>query len=342
MRNTLLGPLDADCDVPPKAAANSHSRLESNIWIAVDRVLKPELQRDLRAKIQKWHENHPNQRYAGATRLWELAAAFGGTSQSASSGPNNVFRMLYLDPWAGLDPTATAIQETRRVAERTMYYVQRMPTLLNWQVALLALELAQQPETKQVLADAERLTRSAESFAKVADQLPQLVNDQRQAAIQQVFDGLASQENKGREVLGEARQTLDSAREMATAVNTAVQSLDAFVRSVKPPATTNEVEAAGGSTRRPFDVLDYGQAAAQVGTAAQQLNTLVATVNQTIPEINGLLQRTGLQSKELMDYAFRRALLLVALTLAGVVLALLAYRRLASRVSPSSNKGNPQ
>jgi hypothetical protein len=42
-----------------------------------------------------------------------------------------------------------------------MYYSQRMPALLNWQVQLLTLQLADQPEIKQIQSDTERLTRSA-------------------------------------------------------------------------------------------------------------------------------------------------------------------------------------
>ena len=175
------------------------------------------------------------------SRLQELAAAVGVTQKATAQGPNNVFRMLYLDPFAGMDPTARAIQETRRLAERAMYYTQRMPLLLNWQVELLTLELAGQPETKKVLADMDRLTRSFESFAKVADQLPQLVNDQRQAAIQQVFEGMSAEEKKFRELLMETRQTLQAGSEMAIAVNTSVRSLDAFVKSVTPQSATNAV-----------------------------------------------------------------------------------------------------
>ena len=60
--------------------------------------------------------------------------------------------MLFLNPLAGLDPTAMAIQETRQLAERAMYYSQRMPTLLNWQVQLLSLQLAGQPEIREILS----------------------------------------------------------------------------------------------------------------------------------------------------------------------------------------------
>src|SRR5208283_986920 len=168
-------------------------RLETNAWALADRLLKPDQQKELMGMIEAWRRQHPNQRHVDAIRFRELAAAVGMSQQVASPPPNSVFSLLFLNPLSGLDPTAQAIQETRQLAERAIYYSQRMPTLLNWQVQLLSLELANQPETKQILSDAERLTRSTEAFAQVADQLPKLVNDQRQAGIQQLLDGLASE-----------------------------------------------------------------------------------------------------------------------------------------------------
>ena len=126
-----------------------------------------------------------------------------------------------------------------------------MPTLLDWQVQLLSLQLVNQPETKQILSDTERLTRSTEAFAQLTDQLPKLVNDQREAAIQQILEGLASErtnllaslaaeEQKARALLAEARETLNAGSQMAVSANTAIQSLDAFVRSVSPATNRND------------------------------------------------------------------------------------------------------
>src|SRR5204862_277373 len=107
--------------------------------------------------------------------------------QRASSSPTSVFGLLFLDPMASMDPTTTAIDETRNTAERAMYYTQRMPTLLNWQVELLTYELAVQPETKQLLADSSRFVQSSEAFAKTMEELPKVISREREAAIKQVL-----------------------------------------------------------------------------------------------------------------------------------------------------------
>ncbi len=313
-------------------------RLETNAWAAASRVIKPGQQQQLREMVEEWRRKNPDQRYVAATRFRELAIAVGRTPQSGASNPNSVFGLLFLDPFAGLDPTAVAIQETRQLAERAMYYSQRMPALLNLQVQLLGLQLAAQPEAKQLLADADRFTRATEAFAKVADQLPRLVDEQREAAIRQILDGvaaertnllasLAAEEQKARALLNEARQTLDAGSGMAVSVQAAVKSLDEFVRYVSPD--TNRASASTNS--RPFNVLDYGQAAGQVGGMAQDLNHLLTGLNQTAPELARLRRDMTAEFDGLLRRAFWLGLTLSLISLAGAVAAGLAYRALSTR-----------
>ena len=244
-----------------------------------------------------------------------------------------------------------AIQETRQLAERAMYYAQRMPTLLNWQVQLLSLQLTSQPEARQMLADANRLTLSTEAFAKVADQLPGLVNDQREAGIKQILDGLANErtnllaglaaeEGKARQLLVEARQTLDAGSGMADSVSASIKTLDEFVRYVSPPQTN---PAAAAANRHAFNVLDYGTAAGQVGSAARDLGALLTAVNQSAPEIARLRQDTTADAERMLHRAFWLGLALILILLAGAVLAGLAYRLLvrkwlSERLLPASEK----
>jgi len=326
-------------------------RLETNAWGLASRVLKPDQQQELMRMIEAWRRQNPNQLHVDAIRFRELAAAVGMAQQVATPPPNSVFSLLFLNPLSGLDPTATAIQETRQLAERAMYYSQRMPTLLNWQVQLLSLQLVNQPESKQILSDAERLTRSTEAFAKVADQLPKLVNDQREAAIQQILDGLASErtnllaglaaeEQKARALLAETRETLTAGGQMAVSVNTAIQSLDAFVRSVSP--ATNQ--SAPSTNSKPFNVLDYGAAASQVGAAAKDLEGLLNSVNQSTPQLARLRQDATADANRVVHRAFWLGLTLILILLAGSVLAGLAYRTLANRLTrgtPAPPSGSP-
>lgn len=314
----------------------SHRQLETNAWAEAGRVLKPAQQKELTALIQEWRRSHPQQRYVAATRFSELAAVMGKTPSGAGSSRSSLLGLLYLDPFAGLDPTAQAIQESRQLAERAMYYGQRMPMLLTWQVQLLTLNLTAQPEAKKVLDDAGRLTRSTEAFAQLAAQAPKLVNDQRQAAIQQFFEGLAtertnwvaslaSEQHTVRALLSDTRQTLDAATAMTASAQGTIKALDEFVRYVSS-AQTNRAPAA--TNRPPFNVLDYGASAAQIGLAAKEINALLLTLNQSSPALTR--QLTG-STRQVTYQFFWLGAALILILLVGLVLAGLVYHGLLRR-----------
>ena len=283
--------------------------LETNAWTLAGGMLKPSQQNELRALIEEWRAKNPHQRYVGPIRFREFVTALGKTPTQATTAPTSIFSLLYLDPLAGLDPTAAAIQETREMGERAMYYTQRMPQLLSWQVEVLACQLANQPEPQQVLNDANRIATAAETFAKTAQQLPQLVVD--------------------------SHATLDSVSSAATNLNAAIQSLTTLVQYVSP---TNSALAATNSP--PFNVLDYGTAAAQIGKAANNLNTLLATVNQSTPELVRLGQSSAAKADEVVNRAFGYGLILIAVLLVGAVLAGLLYRVLANKLNQSPRKSS--
>ena len=145
-----------------------------------------------------------------------------------------------------------------------------------------------------------------------------------------MFDGLASEEKKARDLLGETRQTLSAANEMAGAVNVAIKSLDQFVRLVTP---TNSSSAIRDTNSPPFNVLDYGTAAGHVAGAARELNTLLAAVNETTPQLARLSEQTTARADHFLNRAFRLGLVLVVVFLAGLVLVGLIYRALVKRLT---------
>jgi hypothetical protein len=301
-------------------------RMETNAWLLAGGILKPSQQNELKGLIQEWRAKNPHQRYIGPIRFREFVGALGRTPSQSTTAPTSIFSLLYLDPLAGLDPTAAAIQETRELGERAMYYSQRMPQLLSWQVQLLTIQIADQPESKQILTDATRLANSADVFARTAQQLPQLINDQRQAAIQQILDGLTAQGNKSVELLTDTRTTLNSAGEAAKNINSAIQSLTEFVKYVSPTNAAPE-----STNSKPFNVLDYGTAAAQIGVAADHLNTLLVSVNQSIPQFEKLSQQTSADADRVVKHAFWLGAVLILILLTGAVVAGLIYRKLAGK-----------
>jgi hypothetical protein len=316
----------------------THRKFETNAWDLASGLLKPAQKLELQNLIQEWRSQHPHQRYVGPIRFLEFASAVGHKPAANTSSPNSIFSLLFINPLAGLDPTTAAIESAQQFGERLMYYTQRMPGLLTWQAEVAAFELASQPESRQLLTNSQQLANSAVIFAQTASQLPKVINEQRQAAIDQVFDRLLDEEGRTRALLLETRQTFAAGSDAANSINTAIKSLDEFVRNVSTPSTN--APAATATNSRPFNVLDYGTAASQIGMAAKDLNTALLTLNQSTHALSELREETVANADKVVTHAFWLAMVLIAVLLAGGMVAGFCYQRLTNKSSRPGSKGD--
>ena len=74
--------------------------------------------------------------------LSELLSSSRVASSGGGRGSTNLFSILGLDPFAGLDPARREIAESRQFGERLLFTVQRMPVLLRLNAELLATQVA--------------------------------------------------------------------------------------------------------------------------------------------------------------------------------------------------------
>ena len=304
--------------------------LESNAWNMAGRFLTPSQQSELKNMISEWQQKNPQQRDVGPIRFREFAAALNREPQPANTPPTSIFSLLYLNPLSGLDPTTAAIEGVRELGERAMYYSQRVPTLLNWQTQLLVLQLTEQPAPQQLLNNANQIAAAATVFAKTGEQLPQIINDQRQAAIQQILDGLIAQENKTRGLVTDTQSTLNSAATAASNINNALLSLTAFVQFVSP---TNTPATPPDTNSPPFNILDYGTVASQIGSTASNLTVLLVTANQSGSQMEKLSEQFTDKADRMMEHAFWFGLILIFAFWAVAVIAGLLYRVLANKLT---------
>jgi hypothetical protein len=318
----------------------THRSLEATAWNLADQFLEPSERKELEDLFVEWRRQNPNERSVSGVHFREFAVALGKASTPGTVKSTSIFSLLYLDPFAGLDPTTVAIEQSRELASRTVAYAERMPTLLRWQAELLALQVARQPDPQELMADVDRVSHSVESVAKTAQGFPELVDTQRKEAIDQLFAGVTDQrealladldarEGKLRALLGETKQTLDAGAQMSDSLKGTIGALDAFVHYVSPPPDPNAPPAKPGKS---FDPLDYGRAAGEVGGMARDLTALLSTVDKTAPQLGVLGQRTAEDLKGVVDRAFWRGLLLIAVLLIGAIFATLAYKALARRM----------
>ncbi|HWZ86323.1 MAG TPA: hypothetical protein VN032_08980, partial [Thermoanaerobaculia bacterium] len=143
-----------------------------------------------------------------------------------------------------------------------------------------------------------------------------------------------------RTLLGQTRETLEAGTAMSTSLDATIKSLDAFVHYVSPPPGSKGA-APPGPPSKPFDPLDYGKAATELGGMARDLTTLLGSVDKSVPAIARVSQETGENLKRVVDHAFWRGLVLILLLLVGSVLAALAYRALARRLFAREAGGSP-
>ncbi len=308
-------------------------RMETKIWMIAGRVMDADQEKKLRQFIETWLARNPEVRDASSIRLADLGA-LPGSSAAGLGTPTDVLRSIGLDPFGGIDPAVQEVQRSRLLAERAFYFAKRWPRILELQTRLLTLHLAAQPASTQMLADADRVSRAAESFARTAEGLPALVDREREAAIRQFLDALSAHETRARAMLVELRRTLDAGTGAAEAVQGALGSLDAVI------ALTNRPSPPGATPARPFDVTEYTRALEQLGRSATELEKLLRAVNQDAPRVAALIGDAGREASDrgraLVDHAFGRALTLVLVLVGSVLAAALAYRWAANRMNRSA------
>jgi hypothetical protein len=142
------------------------------------------------------------------------------------------------------------------------------------------------------------------------------------------------------ELLGEARNTLAVGESASSEITGAIEAFDELMerfddsRDSRGPAA--ETDAPPG---KPFDVTEYGAAAARIGTAAQELTTLLVELDERLPEARVLLDETAARGTATVDRALRGLLLVgLALIAAAALVAWLVRRRtLARRFEPAGH-----
>jgi len=125
---------------------------------------------------------------------------------------------------------------------------------------------------------------------------------------------------------------------MSAELTRALQALDAFVARVSgpkdaapAPETVVVAPAASEPPGKPFDIVDYGNAAERVGVAANQLTSLVAAIDQRLPEVKRLVDETTTRAEQAIDHAAMRVLVIGIALITAVSLAVLVVRRLSAR-----------
>jgi hypothetical protein len=129
-------------------------------------------------------------------------------------------------------------------------------------------------------------------------------------------------------MLVELRQALEAADATADSVDSVVKSIDTLMaRRPTPPAGAPAAEPG-----RPFDIVEYTQAAEQFTRTANELRLLLTALDGTAPALASTLGDTVAQGRSLVNHLALIAAALIMLAIGGTLAAALAYRSLANRM----------
>jgi hypothetical protein len=299
---------------------------------------------DVRKLIEEWatRSRDEDAGLIGRLSVTDMTAAL-KTGTSGSRG--KLLGFLQLDPLASLEPAARELAMTRLTVERTLFWAERVPLLVQDQLELVLMRLRTQPEVVRILEDVRQTSESLAEVSATVTRLPEELRAEREAAVRQVSEELTVQRQglvedlaTAREplesLLQESRSTFGAADTMAGEVAEAVRALDTFVGRFEGEGDGAQVQpsaaaAAEEAPSRPFDITEYGAAAERIGVAAAELRTLVQELDTSLPRVEGLVADAVQRGEEAIDHAFRRGLLGGLVLIAAAAGAALLVRRMA-------------
>jgi hypothetical protein len=302
---------------------DAHRSLEPRARALLVDVLTPAQMSELDGIMKDWRERNPNIRYVTYVHFADFAKSI-GRGGPGDGGQEGLFQLLGLDPLSNLDPAVREITQSRQLAERAIYYAQRVPNLLDMQVELLTNRVVAMPETKRVLEDASHLGGLAASAGRQIDDLPALLAREREAAIRQVMDSINIQSAQMSKLANELRAALEAGTATSNSLDTTIRSADQLVARFDKPKPPGSAEKPPG---RPFDITEYTAAAAGIAHTANELQQLIASLERGAPAVAQSADRAASNLQAVIDHVLWRATLLGLLLIVGGFGSALAYRR---------------
>jgi hypothetical protein len=303
---------------------------ETQLWQLAAPLLTAAQQEELRQTIHTLHQQDRSAQTLLPTQALNRVIEGAKVSQKQRAESSSVFSLLRLDPLSGLDPATRELAETRLFAQRALFLAQRMPDLLRWEMELFTLKTLEMPQLQQLVTNSTHLTAAAERFSQVAAQLPALLSTERE----RLLEALKEQETELTALTKEVQQTLATGGQMADSTNLALKTFQEVMARFNsgPP----------DPSAAPFRIQEYTEAAAQIHATATELVLLLQALDgvassphlaQVSAQFGSLTQQAQTSGKEVVDYAFQRALLLVVLGCGAVLVTALVYRVLNVRLS---------
>jgi hypothetical protein len=303
----------------------TYRSLEAEAWRLVEGALTQEQLASLHQTITQWRAHNPNVRAVAYIHFRDFARGVGPDSQD-NAAPGSLLSLVGIDPLSNLDPAVQEIAQTRQLAERAIYYMQRAPDLLDMQVERLTYQVAAMPETRSLLTSVDRVSLVGSASDRLVDDLPDLLDRQREALVGELTQTLNAQSATLGTLAGQLRTALQAGTDTAGAVNGALQTFERisgqFTRKPAPSSGPPQ------PPRPPFDIRHYTAMLEQAAVTARELETLAQRSDVLVPALRSATQDAAFQVRSIVNHVFMLLALLVLVIAAAALLAALAYRRI--------------
>jgi hypothetical protein len=309
-----------------EALLDAHRSLENRIWEYSTVLLSAAQIDELRSSIEAWHRQNRLERAVPFIHLEDFAFATSANRRGTTSS-TSIFSFLGIDPLSNLDPAVRELAQSRQLAERAVYYGQRVPLLVSMEAQRLAFELAVAPEAVGLLDSVARIGGAAQTASGVAADLPALVARERAAAIEQLTGVLDERQGQLQALAVELRSALEAGGATSDSVRETFAAFDALMARFDRRGSP-----ASGPSARPFDVTEYTEALRQLGETAQQLQVLLGQANGKAPELAQLSDHAANRLESLVDVVYWRLVQLVLVLVVASVLGALAFRAIVRRL----------
>ena len=309
-------------------------QVEKDGWTLLEAYLDEPRVAEARRVLALWREKNPLIQRESFAEFPTFRTLAEGQPAELEGETTSLLGLLGLDPVSGLEPAAREVERARQLGLRALFFLQRAPRLVAAELEYRVLRVRASVEARQALANTERIATSLESFAATTAALPEAVRLEREALVRDLEQ---AQEPLGR-LLEKTQATLVAGERTSAEVNRAIRTLDAFAARFdqrEGPAAQPDALA------RPFDVTEYGQAAERIGVGANQLTALVAELDRSLPEIQGILDQAVAVGERSVDRAARRLLEVGLILIAASALAVWIGLRLGARAGSRRRHEKP-
>lgn len=247
-----------------KIIENAFHAVHDDIWGVAKRFLKPSEIETIQGLIKKWRLKHPDVTTLAYVRFDDFARANAGLKQS-----NPEIGGLFDE----INKVNKTVESAQEFGERTFFYFQRYPRLLQWQTERTVEGVMDNNDIQKLEASVHQMVQVAQIFAQETRKL-----HEREAAVHKALgqvSGIVGQINeltpKSQAMLQDGQKLLATAKDTSVALGDTLKIVDnvsAKFKSDKP----EPIDA------KPFDIKEYQQTAQEVTKIVGGVNTLMSSI----------------------------------------------------------------